>query len=151
MQKALAVHHPETAAGFFFRKSFGDESGAKIIGDARARGTSAEKNDLLIAKRRASNANGGEDGAQCNGGCALNVVVESEHLIAVAIENGASVDAGKVFPLEKCCGKNLFDCRDEGVDEAVVIGAGDARVAPAEIFGIAQALLVVGADIQNDG
>ena len=99
MQKAIAIHHPEAAASFFLGESFGDESGVEIIGDSGACGTSAEKNDLLIAERRAGDANSGEDGAECDGGSALNVVIEREHLIAIAIENGASVDAGKVFPL----------------------------------------------------
>ena len=45
----------------------------------------------------------------------------------------------------------MLDCRHEGIDEAVVIGARDTRVAPAEILGIAETFLVVGADVQNDG
>ena len=81
----------------------------------------------------------------------MNVVIEGEHLVAVAIENGTGVDAGKVFPLEKRGGKNLLDGSNEGVDEAVVVGAGDARVTPAEIFRVAETFLVVRANIENDG
>lgn len=44
----------------------------------------------------------------------------------------------------------MLNGRNEGVDEAVVLGASDARVPPAEIFGVAKTFLVVGADVEND-
>ena len=151
MQQSIAIHHPKPIAGFFFREPFCDERGTEVVSDSRACGTGAEKNDLLLAEWRAGHANRGESRAERDSGGALNVVVEGKHLIAVAIKNGTRVDAGKVFPLEECSGKNFSDGGNKGVDEAVVIGAGDARVAPAEIFRVAQAFLVVRADVQNDG
>jgi hypothetical protein len=81
----------------------------------------------------------------------LNVVIESEHLIAVTIENRTRVDAGKVFPLEECRRKDFLDGGYKRVDEALVIDTGDARVAPTEVFRIAKALLVVRADVEDDG
>src|SRR5580704_14200815 len=151
MEKAVAIDHPEAAAGFFRRQAFRDQGGAEVIGDSGACGTSAEKNDFLIPERRAGHANGREDRSQGNGGSTLNVVIEGEHLIAVAIENRPRVHAGEVFPLEKRGGQNLPDGPHEGVDEAVVVSAGDARVTPAEIFRVAETFLVVGAHVQNDG
>ena len=45
----------------------------------------------------------------------------------------------------------MLDGCDEGVDEAVIVRTGDARVTPAEIFRVAETFLVVGANVQNDG
>jgi len=81
----------------------------------------------------------------------LNVVIEGEHLIAVSSENGTCVNAREIFPLKNCRGKNFLDGSDENVDEVIVVGPSDAIVAPAEIFGIAKAFLVVGADIEHNG
>src|SRR5579864_1289725 len=151
MQKTAAIHHPDAAARFFFRKPFGDEGRAEVVRNSGACSTSAEKNDLLIAERRPRHANGGKDRAERNGGGALNVVIEGEHLIAIAIKNGTSVNARKVFPLKQGRGKNLLDGRNEAVDETVIVISSDACMAPPKIFRVAKTLFVVGADVQNDG
>ena len=104
----------------------------------------------MLAQRRAGHTNRRENGTKRHRGGALNVVIESEHLIAVTIENRTRVDAGKVFPLQKRSGKNFLDGGDEGIDEAVVLRAADARLAPAKIFRIAKTFFVVRADIEDD-
>jgi len=45
----------------------------------------------------------------------------------------------------------LLDGGDKRIDEAVILGARDARVPPSKIFRIAKTLLIVCADVQNDG
>src|ERR1700674_3654177 len=117
MQKTASIHHTHSTAGFFFGQSFLDECLTQVISDAYTGGAGPEKDNLLIAERRARNTNSGKDRSEGDGSGALNVVVKGEQLIAVAVEDGARVHTGEVFPLEDGSGQDFLDGFDEGVDK----------------------------------
>src|SRR5580692_4263851 len=51
----------------------------------------------------------------CDGGRALDVVVEGEQLVAVTAEDRQRVRGGEVFPLQQHAGELLLHCGDEAV------------------------------------
>src|SRR3954467_1364996 len=84
-----------------------------------------------------------DDRAQGHRGGALDVVVEGEQLVPVALQDRRCVGSCEVLPLQADVGQLLLDRLDEAVDEVVVVLAGDPLVPPAEVLRIGDALRVV--------
>ncbi len=91
-----------------------------------------------------------EERAERDGGGALDVVVEREKRIAVAVQERARVRRRKVLPLEERSGQLGLDGLDEAVDEREVRLARDALLAPAEVLRVPEQLLVVRPDVEDD-
>src|SRR5437667_7285493 len=108
-------------------------------------------NDLLIAKAAAGNTDGRKDRSAGDRSGALNIVIEGQELVAVAVEDGTSMGLREIFPLKQRMGQFLFQGLNETIDKIVIGIASDALVAPAQIFGISKALFIVGAHIENNG
>ena len=85
-----------------------------------------------------------------DGGGALDVVVEGEQLVAVALEDRQRVRGGEVLPLQQHVGQLLVHGGDELVDERVVVVVADPSVAPAEILRVFEQFDVVGAHVEHD-
>ena len=83
-------------------------------------------------------------------GGALNVVVEGQQLVAIALEDRQRVRGGEVLPLQQHVGKLVLHRRHEFVDERVVLVVADASVTPPEVLRVLQQFDVVGTDVQHD-
>src|SRR5262249_12123796 len=81
---------------------------------------------------------------------ALNVVVERQQLIAIALENRPRVRGREVLPLQARVRELVLDRLHELVDEVEVRLTGDALVTPAEILGVLETLDVARPDVEND-
>ena len=99
----------------------------------------------------AGHADRAQDRAERDGRRALDVVVEGEQLVAVALAgSGRACGVAKSSHCRQRSGKLLLDGLHEPVDEVEVRLTGHALVAPAEVLGIVEALRVVGADVEHD-
>ena len=85
-----------------------------------------------------------------HGGGALDVVVEARDPVAVAVEQPDRVVLLEVLPLQEGVGVDLGPRFDERVDERVVGFAPQAGAGVAQVLGVAQQLLVVGAAVEGD-
>ena len=81
----------------------------------------------------------------------LNVVVERAQAVAIALQQARRVDAGEILPLQKDVRPPAFDSTHEGLDKIVVLLAADALVLPADVDGIVEQRLVVGAHVEQHG
>ena len=118
--------------------------------DAAAGRAGAEDRDALLGQRHAGHLDGGEQRAGRDRGGALDVVVEGAEPVAIAVEQPRRVVLGEVLPLQQHVGPALCDGADELLDEVVVILTPHAGVMPADVERIGQAVLVVGADVEED-
>src|SRR2546422_4417185 len=73
---------------------------AQEVGDADARGAGPEHDDPLLLQRRSGHPDRAENRAEGDGRRTLNVVVERQELIAVALEEGPGVRGREVLPLQ---------------------------------------------------
>ena len=151
VKQAVAIDEPETRARFLLRQTVGNHGFAEKVGYTNACGTGAEHNDLLIAKAAAGNTDGRKDRSAGDRSGALNIVIEGQELVAVAVEDGTSMGLREIFPLKQRMGQFLFQGLNETIDKIVIGIASDALVAPTQIFGISKALFIVGAHIENNG
>ena len=95
------------------------------------------------------------DGGQQRGGGdgrgALDVVVEGAEAVAVAVKEAEGVLAGEVLPLEKDVGPAALHGGHELLNEVVVLLPADAGMLPADVNGVVEQGLVVGAYVEQDG
>ena len=82
---------------------------------------------------------------------ALDVVVEGEQPVAVALKDAAGIAPREVFPLQQHVRPALRDRGHEALDVSVIVVAPHALMLPADIEGIGEPLLIVGADVEQDG
>ncbi len=151
MEQAVLVHQPESAAGLGLGKSVLHQGRAQVIGDADCGRPGAEEYDLLVAESLAGDADGAQDRAQRDGRRPLDVVVERQQLVAIAVEDRSRMRRREVLPLQADVGQLLLDGLDELVDKVEVGLPGDPLVAPADVLGVVQSLGVVGSDVEHDG
>ena len=78
-----------------------------------------------------------------------DVIVEAADLVAIAVQQRGGVVLREVFELQQHVRPAAFDRLNKLFDEGVVLLAGDARMAPAHVQRIVEALRVVGADVQH--
>ena len=102
-------------------------------------------------ERNAGCVHGGQQRRGGDGGGSLDVVVEGAEAVAIALEQPRGIDAGKVFPLEQDVRPAFFDGGNERLDKVVVLLPAHALVLPADIDGVVEQGLVVGADVEQDG
>src|SRR5258708_37485032 len=149
MEKATAIDQPEARPRFRFGYPIRNKRLTQKIGNSDARRPSSEHHNVLISKLTARHANGGEDGSDGDCRSALNVVVKGDELVAVAIQDGPCVILREIFPLQQGIRQFLFHGLDETIDKFVVGVARNSLVTPAQIFRVAEPVLVIRADIQN--
>ncbi len=95
-------------------------------------------------------ARGRQHAGQRDRARALDVVVERQQAVTIALEDRQRVVLAKVFPLHERTRKHLVHRSDELVDQAVVVVATQSRMRPPEIGRIFEQGLVVGADVEAD-
>src|SRR5260221_5857235 len=134
-----------------FRYPFAFHRLAQTIGNSNAGRTSSEHNDLLILQTFSGHFDCAQYRSESNRRRSLDVVIEGQQFIAVAPENGPSMRGREIFPLQTCSGKFLLHGLNELIDEGKVRLTGNPFVAPPEVFGIVEPLLIVGPYIQHDG
>ncbi len=101
MENAIAVDEPEARTRFLLRQTVGNHGFAEKIGDANACGACTQHHDLLIAEWAAGNPDSGKNRSTGNRSGALNIVVKSQELIAVAVQDGPRMGLREIFPLQQ--------------------------------------------------
>ena len=81
---------------------------------------------------------------------ALDVVVEGAAAGRDSARAGGRRSPARSPPIAAARAASAHDRGDEGLDEVVVVLAADAVVPPADIERIGEALVVVGADVEQD-
>src|SRR5208283_831690 len=132
-------------------ETFAFHCGAQPIGNANTGGACSEHDDLLFLQILSGHVDRTQNCSQCNGRRPLDVVVESQQFIAVALKKRPGMRSGEVFPLQTCSGKFLLHGPDELIDKIKIRLTGNPFVAPAEVLMIAEPFRIVGSHIQQDG
>ena len=81
---------------------------------------------------------------------ALDIVVEREQLVAVALEDRLRVRGREILPLQQHIRQLVAHGGYELVDESVVVVVVDAPVPPAEVLRVLEEFDVVGAHVEHD-
>ncbi|CAM5616329.1 hypothetical protein SVIOM74S_07327 [Streptomyces violarus] len=149
-QQAVDVEDPEPCRGLVLGQALLDHGRPDHVGDTDGGRPRAQDHQALLGQRSAGHVRGGGQGAERDGRRALDVVVEGEQPVPVAGEDRVRVGGGEVLPLEQRAGQLRLHRRDERLDHLVVIGAGQPAGAPAEVARVAEQVLVVRADVQQD-
>ena len=150
-EQSIAIDGVEKAAGLRVAQAGIFHGREEQVGDADSRRAETEHDNFLLGERNAGDVDGGEHGGGGHGGGALDVVVESAEMIAIALEQARGVGASEIFPLQQDVRPAALHGGDEGVDEIVILLAAHALISPTDINRIAQAAFVVGADVEQHG
>src|SRR6266576_2969152 len=138
MEQTIYVNDKEAASRFLFRQSFPFHCRAQAISDTDSAPTCPEHDDLLLLQTLSSHLDRANYCPQCDRCGHLDVVVEGQQFVAIAIEDGSGVRSRKVLPLHAL------------IDEVVIGLARNAFMAPTEVLRIVESFLVVRAYIQYD-
>ena len=150
-QQAPAVQHAQALIQILLRDPVQAQGRLDLPRDPEPGGARAVNHDPLIGELLALDPERGEDAGQGNGTGTLNVVVERQHPVAVALQDGEGVVLAQVLPLDQRSREQAGERLDELGDQLVVGLARHPLAAPAEIQVVLQQLPVVGADVQADG
>ena len=124
--------------------------GADQAGDATAGRACPQERHALLGERHAGDVDGGQQGAGRHGCRALDIVIEGAEPVAIALEQARRIVLREILPLQQDMWPALHHGRDEGLDEVVIVLTAYALVAPADIEGIAEAVGIIGSDIEQD-
>src|SRR5262249_51485965 len=80
----------------------------------------------------------------------LDVIIEGQQLIAVALENRSSMRSREVLPLQKCLGKLVLDRLKELIHEVEVGLTSDPLMSPTKVVGIVESFGIVRSHVQQD-
>ena len=150
VEQSLAVDEEEPRSGLGLGQALLHHRRDELLGDAAAGRAGAQDRDGVLAERPAGDGHRGEQGPGGHGGRALDVVVERAELVAVSLQQAIRVVLGEVLPLEQHAREPPLDGLDEGVDERVIVRAGDPFVAPADIERVVEPFPVVGPGVEQD-
>ena len=132
-EQAVDVDHADPGAGAPLGQAVGRHRPHDLLADPDARRPGAEHHHHLVAQPRPGGRCPRGQRGQDHGSSALDVVVEAEQLVAVALQDRQGVRGGEVLPLQQHTGQFGAHGLDEPVDEVVVAGAVDPAVPPAEV------------------
>src|SRR5690349_2007334 len=150
MNQALPIDDRDACAGLIGRQTVPLHFIAKIVRDADCRRTGAEEDDLVFPDALARDLRSAQDCAQGDRGGSLNIVVESQQVGAITVENGARLRRGEVFPLKQRAWQLLLHTADKLIDKIEVLLAGHTLMTPAEIGRIFETLPIVGAHVEDN-
>src|SRR5580692_5116698 len=136
MQKTTFVNDPEVAARLLFGEPFAYHGSTQSIGDANAGRTCSEHDDLLVLQAFSGHFDRAQNGSQSNSRRPLDVVVERQQFIVIALEDRPGVRGREVLPLQACSRKLLLHRLNELIDEVKVRLTGNPFVPPAEVLRI---------------
>src|SRR5439155_25879690 len=109
-----AMDEPETRARLRFGESIANQSLGERVGDADARRAGAQNHHLLIPQSPAGSAYRGKNRSRRDRRGALNVVVEGNQLVAIAVQDRSRVRLGEVFPLQKRSEEHTSELQSRG-------------------------------------
>ncbi len=81
----------------------------------------------------------------------MDVIVVGADLVAIAREDRHGIDVGEILPLDATFWVERLYRRHELLDEGGIFFAADAVPAQAEIKRVIEELLIIRADVENDG
>ena len=119
-------------------------------GDADPRGARPDQHDARVAQSHPQPAQPRQDPGHDDGRGPLDVVVERRHPIAVAVQDAQRIRLLEVLPLDDAPRPDLGDALDEGLDQRVVLGSAQARLAETEVERVGEERRVVGPDVERD-
>ena len=148
-EQAVDVDQEDPGTGVLLGQAIGQHRPHDLLADADASRASAEHDHCLVAQPRPGGRCPRGKRGQDNCSSALDVIVECEQLVAVALQDRQGVWGGEVLPLQQHVRQFGPHCLDKPADEVVVVGATDTAVAPAEVYGVVEEFGVVGADVEE--
>jgi hypothetical protein len=149
-EQAVDVEHADPGAGALLGQAVGHHRPHDLLADSDTGRPGAQHHHGLVAQPRPGGRYPRGQRGQHYGRRALDVVVEAEQLVAVALEDRQRVRGREILPLQQHTWQFGAHGLDEPVDEIVVAGASQPTVPPAEVHGVGQEPGVVGADVQED-
>jgi hypothetical protein len=149
-EQPVDVDHADPGAGALLGQTLGRHRPHDLFADSDTGRPGAQHHHGLVAQPRAGGRCPRGQRGQDHGRRALDVVVEAEQLVAVALKDRQRVGGREILPLQQHTWQFGAHGLDEPVDEIVVAGAGQPTVPPAEIHGVGQEPGIVGADVQED-
>src|SRR5689334_14206957 len=117
MKQAIYVNDPEAASRFVFRQSFPFHCRAQAISDTDSSPTRPEHDDLLVFQTPSGHLDRANNCSQCNRCGYLDIVVEGQQFVAIAIEDGPGMWSRKVLPLQARSRQLPLDRLHELIDE----------------------------------
>jgi hypothetical protein len=147
--QALHVEQPAALPGSHGVEPFAHHRLAQQIRNSCTCRSGAQEKEFLVAHLAPQNAQGGINAGHGNRGGALDVVVETTDVVAVSGQDWHGVEVGKVLELDTAARIGVLYCCYEFIDECVVGGTPDARLAQAEIKRVAEQRLVVSLFFMN--
>src|SRR5580658_4171231 len=150
VQQPIFIDDPETGTSLLFRKAIVNHRKAKVVCYADRSRSSSDKNDLMISHAFSGYLGCTRYSSQDHSCGSLNVVVEGQKLVLIALQQWAGMRSRKVFPLQTGLGQLLFYRVNKPIHEIEILVAHDSLVTPTEVFRVVQSFLVVGPDIQDN-
>src|ERR1700746_3162876 len=98
MQESIFINDPETTACFLCGESLTFHRRTQSIGNTNAGGACAEHDDLLLLQTLSGDLDRAQNRSQCDRGGSLDVIVEGQQFVAIAVEDGARMKSREIFP-----------------------------------------------------
>src|SRR4029077_2231137 len=117
--ESLRIKQRNLAAGLGLRLTLHLHRFDDQLRDAGASRSGAEEQNALAGDQRSGNLQRRHQARQCNGSCALNVVVVAEDLISIAIEIPDRVRSLPVFEVDAALRENLLHSLDKLLDQFI--------------------------------
>ncbi len=150
IEEPVDVDEVNALTGLLASEPFSDHGSDDRIGDTRASRPSTQDRDALLRDLLLDRQYSGKEGPHCDGCGPLDIVIEREDPVPVAVEEFARIFFPKIFPLEECFRIALRDGLHKSVDKIVIGSAGEASVVPTEIELIVQEFPIIGPHIEDD-
>src|SRR6266446_7058476 len=113
--------------------------------------TRADKEESLIDERALDESQSRAQPGQRNGGCALDVIIEHAHLVAILIQHAKSSPIAETFKLDQGLWKHFLNSSHQLVNQIIVSGAADPALLGANIKWILKQVFVISASIDGQG
>ena len=150
-EKTLLVERENPAARLLVGEPLLPEHRPDHVADPRARLTHPDHDESLVLERALLDPHGRHQGGERRGARSLNVVVEREDPLAVALEVLEGLVLCEVLPLEKGIGEVPLHAENEPLDDLLVRLPFEAAMAVPEVERVAEQAFVVRADVEADG
>eukprot|EP00162_Nutomonas_longa_P011981 comp20848_c0_seq1/m.43226 comp20848_c0_seq1/g.43226 ORF comp20848_c0_seq1/g.43226 comp20848_c0_seq1/m.43226 type:complete len:302 (-) comp20848_c0_seq1:206-1111(-) len=151
--EAVLIDDPEAREDFVVAHALVLHAEGDGSGDALSGGAGAHEDDALVSEGLAwvDDFDCGEEPSEGHCACALDVVVEAEMVVSVALEHLVCDCGREVLELHTDLWPSCAHRVHEFVDDFKVLVARDALLADAEIPIVAEQPVVVCADIEHHG